>query len=113
MPLSERSDDLVLVNCLTLWISNLVLRNEAHDADTIAVTETKRLLDLFDRQAAWWVLIRNEVGMGGVQPTPLGSRFRDLLGRVSQIIAERADKAYLMVAGLAVDLKASGAKPFG
>ena len=45
-------------------------------------------------------------------PTPLGRTYRDVLGRVNQAVASRADKVYLMVAGLALEMKSLGARPF-
>jgi adenosylcobinamide kinase/adenosylcobinamide-phosphate guanylyltransferase len=51
------------------------------------------------------VLISNEVGMGVVPPFPLGRRYRDVLGRVNQLVASEADKVILMIAGLPIDLR--------
>ena len=52
----------------------------------------------------------NEVGLGVVPSSSLGRAYRDALGRVNSLVASRADKVYLMAAGLALDLKALGAR---
>jgi len=58
-----------------------------------------------------WIVVSNEVGWGLVPPYPLGRVYRDLLGWANQRVAAAADRVYLMVAGLPVDIKAlSGAR---
>ncbi len=89
----------VLVDCLTLWLSNLVFA----DADIDA--EVERLEDALAAAAAPMVLVANEVGSGIVPSYPLGRRFRDLQGALNQRIAARADRVILMVAGLPLALK--------
>lgn len=104
-PLVDRYDTFVL-DCLTLWVSNLLLEDEeASDAEGIVLEEVRRLLDLIDATGGRWILVSNEVGQGIVPVSPLGREYRDVLGRVNQLVASRSDKAYLMVAGLALDLK--------
>ncbi|MFZ2064369.1 MAG: bifunctional adenosylcobinamide kinase/adenosylcobinamide-phosphate guanylyltransferase [Xanthobacteraceae bacterium] len=89
----------VLVDCLTLWLSNLMLI----DADIEA--ETVRLERALEAATAPVVLISNEVGSGIVPEHPLGRRFRDLQGALNQRIAARADRVVLMVAGLPLAVK--------
>ena len=104
-PLVERYDTFVL-DCLTLWVSNLLLDDgEASDAETAVLDTVGRLLDLIDTAGGRWILVSNEVGQGIVPASPLGREYRDVLGRVNQLVASRADRAYLMVAGLALELK--------
>jgi adenosylcobinamide kinase/adenosylcobinamide-phosphate guanylyltransferase len=94
-------DDLVLVDCLTLWVNNLIHRGDADDAvEALAVAAA----DEAAARPAPTVLISNEVGMGVHPDTPLGRRYRDLLGRVNQTWASRADTTLLLVAGRAVRL---------
>lgn len=108
-----RGCDTILLDCLTLWVSNHLL-NEKRLAKTEArlLAETERLLDLIAQSRATWIVVTNEVGLGVVPPTRLGRRYRDLLGKVNQRFAARADRVYLMVAGLALDVKAAGGRPF-
>ena len=91
--------DAVLVDCLTLWLSNLMLA----DADIEA--ESARLEDVLTRMAAPVVLVSNEVGSGIVPDNALARRFRDAQGRLNQRIAARADRVVLMVAGLPLVVK--------
>ncbi len=89
----------VLVDCLTLWLSNLMLA----DADIEA--EIARLENTLAAVAAPVVMVANEVGYGIVPDHPLGRRFRDLQGALNQRLAARADRVVLVVAGLPVALK--------
>ena len=90
-----------LVDCLTLWLSNVMLA----DADVDA--EIEQLDEVLARAAAPIVLVANEVGFGIVPDSALGRRFRDLQGLLNQRIAARADRVVLVVAGLPLTLKGS------
>ena len=89
----------VLVDCLTLWLSNLMLAEADIDA------ETARLEDALAAAAGPVVLVANEVGSGIVPDYPLGRRFRDLQGVLNQRLAARADRVVLVVAGLPLAVK--------
>lgn len=109
----EREYDTCLLDCLTLWISNQLLAREgAPNAEREILTAAGELLEVYEQSPATWVVVSNEVGLSVVPASPLGRTFRDVQGRVNQMFAARADRAYLMVAGLAMDLKALGAVPF-
>ena len=101
----------VLLDCLTLLVSNLLLAHEASGGEEVTrrvdaeIDALLRCFD-FDEGAASWLIVSNEVGLGLVPPYPLGRIFRDLLGRANQRLAARADRVYLMVAGLPLDIKA-------
>jgi adenosylcobinamide kinase/adenosylcobinamide-phosphate guanylyltransferase len=92
----------VVVDCLTLWVANLMLRGDADDwilkeADELAASVVGADADL--------TLVSNEVGEGVHPETADGRRFRDLLGFVNQRMAAAADRVVLMVAGLPVAVK--------
>jgi adenosylcobinamide kinase/adenosylcobinamide-phosphate guanylyltransferase len=89
----------VLVDCLTLWLSNRMLA----DADVEA--EIACLEAALDNRRAPVVLVSNEVGFGIVPDNELARRFRDLQGRLNQRMAARADRVVLMVAGLPIVVK--------
>jgi len=89
----------VLVDCLTLWLSNLLLAGADIDA------EVAQLEDALSVMRAPVVLVANEVGSGIVPDHALGRRFRDLQGVLNQRIAARADRVVLVVAGLPLALK--------
>ena len=117
LPSRLEGHDICLLDCLTLWVSNLLLAAEANpNAEEAILAEVDRLLEVYEGSpATWpgtWIVVSNEVGLGIVPPTALGSRYRDALGRVNQTVAARADKVYLMVAGLALELKSLGALPY-
>lgn len=115
-----RAGETVLVDCLTLWVSNLLLgrldRLGAADPDAIPARDwnagerelldaTADLLATARARNLSLILVSNEVGLGLVPATPLGRRYRDALGRVNRLAAAAADPVVLMVAGLPVDLR--------
>ncbi len=89
----------VLVDCLTLWLSNLMFKNRNIDV------ETQRLEAALNARQAPVVLVSNEVGSGIVPDNAEARRFRDLQGRLNQRIAGRADRVVLLVAGLPLFVK--------
>lgn len=89
----------VLVDCLTLWLSNHMLAG--HDIDR----ETERLHSVLSRPRGSWLVVANEVGLGIVPETPLGRRFRDAAGRLNQQVAASATRVLFMVAGLPMQVK--------
>lgn len=106
--ITNSAADTILLDCVTLLVSNLLLAHEAADEAAIGQAidaEIAALLARIDATAATWIAVSNEVGMGLVPPYPLGRAYRDLLGRVNARLATRADRAYLLVAGLPLDLK--------
>jgi len=97
--LSACGDGPVLIDCLTLWLSNLML------AEANIEEETSQLEKTLVAAHGPVVLVANEVGSGIVPSYPLGRRFRDLQGILNQRIAARAERVILMVAGLPLALK--------
>ncbi len=94
--------DTVLLDCLTLWVSNLM--HAGGERDVLA--ETERLLDCYREQDASWIVVSNEVGLGIVPMTKLGRDYADQLGRVNQLVASAADDVWFVAAGLPLNLKA-------
>ena len=112
IPSALAGHDTLLLDCLTLWVSNLLLElGDDAGAEAEILARAGTLLDLYGRTNARWILVSNEVGLGVAPATELGRNYRDVLGRVNQLFASRADKVYLMVAGLPVDLKSVTARP--
>jgi adenosylcobinamide kinase / adenosylcobinamide-phosphate guanylyltransferase len=101
-----RDADAVLVDCVTVWVANLLLRGDG-DAEIVAAGD--ELAALVGRVSFDLTLVSNEVGEGVVPATVDGVRFRDVLGFVNQRLAAACDRVTLMVAGLPVTIKAPGA----
>ncbi len=94
-----RPDTVMLVDCLTLWLTNLMLGGHDHDE---AVRQLARELPKLQARV---VLVSNEVGSGIVPETPLGRSFRDAQGRLNQAVAVACDTVVLVAAGLPLVLK--------
>jgi adenosylcobinamide kinase/adenosylcobinamide-phosphate guanylyltransferase len=92
----------VVVDCLTVWVANLMLRG---DRDEHIEKQGAELAALVGLRPADLTLVSNEVGLGVVPPTDEGRRFRDVLGRVNQQVAAAADRVVFMVAGLPLTVK--------
>lgn len=99
---AARSHDLVIVDCVTVWVSNLMERG---DDDTLVLAAVDDLAKLLRERLVSIILVSNEVGQGVHPPTELGRRFRDLLGVVNQRLAAAADRVTLMVAALPLTVK--------
>jgi adenosylcobinamide kinase/adenosylcobinamide-phosphate guanylyltransferase len=91
----------VLIDCLTLWLSNIML------AGLDIAAETASLLDCLGSAPGSIVCVANEVGLGIVPDTALGRAFRDHAGRLNQQLAARADRVDFIAAGLPITLKTS------
>ena len=94
--------DFVLVDCLTLWISNLLLAEQGAASVEASV---ENFLKALTARRSRVVLVSNEVGMGIVPDNPLARKFRDYQGNLNQRVAEKADEVILMVSGLPVFVK--------
>jgi adenosylcobinamide kinase/adenosylcobinamide-phosphate guanylyltransferase len=106
--LHERADlpPVLLLDCLTLLLSTPALdpNVSAEAIEAHAMAEVDGLLRLADTHAGTCIVVSNEVGMGMVPPYPMGRAYRDTLGRANQRLAARADAAYLLIAGIPLDL---------
>jgi adenosylcobinamide kinase/adenosylcobinamide-phosphate guanylyltransferase len=92
----------ILIDCLTLWVSNLLGAGRTVEA------ETSRLLHILRTLAVPVVFVSNEVGLGIVPDNALARAFRDEAGRLNQAIAAAADRVVFLAAGLPLVLKGSG-----
>ena len=100
--------DVIVVDCLTIWVSNL-LAHGAGDAAVLAAAGD--LAKLMGERPATLIVVSNEVGAGIHPPTALGLRFRDVLGLANQSIAVAADRVTLMVAGIPIEVKRAARAP--
>jgi adenosylcobinamide kinase/adenosylcobinamide-phosphate guanylyltransferase len=92
----------VIVDCLTLWVSNLLLAG--HDDEEIHKRAAEAAAQAANREGPTLV-VTNEVGSGVHPSSALGRRFRDLLGRVNSIWADQAATVLLVVAGRTIPLE--------
>ena len=96
---SAREGRGILVDCLTLWLSNVMLSGADVESRCQSLCRTAKALP------GLVVFVSNEVGLGLVPDTPLGRKFRDAQGRLNQAVAEAANRVVLVAAGLPLTLK--------
>jgi adenosylcobinamide kinase / adenosylcobinamide-phosphate guanylyltransferase len=115
-----QTEQLALIDCLTVWTSNLLLREcefSPTDPDDIIlpdmvkleksiIAELTNLIEDCRQKQRGLIMVSNEVGMGLVPPYPMGRAYRDMLGRVNQRLAQEADEVFMVLAGLPVNWKA-------
>jgi adenosylcobinamide kinase/adenosylcobinamide-phosphate guanylyltransferase len=96
--LGEVQADVIVIDCLTLWLSNLLVRDPAPDARALEA-EIDRLASALAGRRSHVILVTNEVGMGVVPESALGRLFRDLAGRAHQRVCAAADEIYFAAMG--------------
>ena len=103
-----KGQPVVLVDCLTLWVNNVMYEAE-QQGDVVSeaeiATRCEPVLEAARAHGGTVIFVTNEVGMGLVPESPLGRRFRDLAGRVNQIIAAACDEVFLVVCGQPLKIK--------
>lgn len=95
-------DRVLLIDCLTLWVTNLLL------GDRDIASETDALIKVLENATCPIIFVANEVGLGIVPDNALARRFRDAAGTVNQRIAAAADEVQFLAAGLPLTLKKEG-----
>ena len=100
--LAVPEDSALVIDCLTLWVANLIERGDGDGAiaDAAALLARKSA-----QRVAPSVVVSNEVGSGLVPMDALGRRYRDLLGQVNMVFAEQASRALLVVSGQVLSLQ--------
>ena len=101
--MNEHRCNVVLMDCVTLWVSNLLFRCEGGAAE--ALDRVKGFAAGFASLKTPLVVVTNEVGMGIVPEHPLARSFRDLAGEANEMIAAAADEVYVTISGLPLRLK--------
>ncbi len=100
------SPSVILVDCLTLWVSNLIFYKK--DIEKEITTFLQVLKENFQKNAKnWTILVSNEVGLGIVPENNLARRYRDRVGILNQEVAILADEVYFIIAGLTLPLSSS------
>jgi adenosylcobinamide kinase / adenosylcobinamide-phosphate guanylyltransferase len=104
--------DLVLIDCLTLWLSNLCWEHRDHSQEVLRAAASQEVARLIAAASASNVIVvSNEVGYGLVPESPVGRLFRDLQGWLNQELACAANSVYQVVAGIPIPIKHPEAKP--
>jgi adenosylcobinamide kinase/adenosylcobinamide-phosphate guanylyltransferase len=108
------SGRVVLIDCVTLWLTNLFFENQGdrsvdsalnHGPVSMILEKAKAEFDRFTSQNATFIFVTNEIGLGGVSENALQRQFTDLQGWMNQYIAKKADEVILMVSGIPMIIK--------
>ena len=93
----------VLVDCVTLWATNMFFEHgeDVNKAYAAFCDE----FDSFVTEDADYILVTNEIGMGGTSDNPMQRRFTDLQGLVNRYVAEKSDEVYLLISGIDIKIK--------
>lgn len=94
--------DCILIDCLTLLVSNLTLSGKSQEA---VVKNIEEMLVVLKKKKAAVIMVSNEVGLGIVPDNKLGRVFRDIAGRVNQAVAKKAGEVYFTVSGIPMRIK--------
>ncbi len=97
----SRTHDIAIIDCLTLWLSNLLGEGDASEEAEDDLIDALRTLDHMTRL----FIVSNEVGMGIVPENALARQFRDMAGRLHQRVAGVADEVFLVAAGIPIKIK--------
>lgn len=106
-----QSAGIVLIDCLTLLISNLLFSEDGEQHADVVFAEINNLAQVARDSVADVIIVSNEVGLSVVPEYPQGRIYRDVTGWANQIMAKEADFAYFLVSGMALDLKSLHVKP--
>lgn len=116
----QNEDAVILVDCVTLWLTNLLLNalkpspdsdfSEAltSEAEENILSEVQKVALLAQKITPHVIMVTNEVGQGIVPENALARAYRDLAGRANQLLARQADLLYWVIAGYPVEIKKSG-----
>ncbi|WP_372751061.1 bifunctional adenosylcobinamide kinase/adenosylcobinamide-phosphate guanylyltransferase [Labilibaculum sp.] len=97
------SGKLVLLDCITLWLNNLFFDNGEDDKKSMF--EASQELEKLFSQECDWIIVTNELGLGGHPENKMAMRFNDLQGSINQYIANKADRVTLIISGIPLDIK--------
>jgi len=100
------NSEVILIDCITLLVANIIGdRPEPNQAEAQVLQETNSIINMMNMLTAHFIIISNEVGLGIVPDNKLARIYRDLLGKVNQLLAQNVDEVYFMVAGLSLRIK--------
>ncbi|MGL4307659.1 MAG: bifunctional adenosylcobinamide kinase/adenosylcobinamide-phosphate guanylyltransferase [Cetobacterium sp.] len=113
---NSSGDEIILLDCLTNMVTNNMIMEEEIDWDTISPMKVDEIeekikkellefIDYIDKSEYQLIVVSNEIGMGLVPAYALGRYFRDICGRMNQIVAEKSQEAYFVVSGIPMKIK--------
>lgn len=105
---SAKGNDVVIIDCVTLLISNLLCSTENFDDVSWIFKKIEKMIKSVKEFIGTVIIISNEVGMGIVPENRLAREFRDMAGKANQMIASSADKVYFCFSGIPILIKDSG-----
>lgn len=116
LSLSETSYEGILLDCVTVMLTNLLFSSEDFDEERASeefwqgfesetALKVKKMIRYARSITDQFILVTNEIGMGLVPETAFSRRFRDMAGRINQMIAKEADEVYFVVSGIPMMIK--------
>ena len=102
----------ILIDSVDLWVAHILVEHQGQSSESVecnVLSEVDRLLELISLTPASYLLVSGEVGLSLVSLETLGRRFQDLLGLVNQRVAAAANRVYLVVAGMPMEIKKAAA----
>lgn len=96
-------DEVVLVDCLTLWATNWWFKKNENINE--ALSELKRQIGLLQETGTISIIVTNEIGLGGVNSNSLQRKFADLQGLINQYLGSIADEVYMVISGIPIKIK--------
>ncbi|MCB4790387.1 MAG: bifunctional adenosylcobinamide kinase/adenosylcobinamide-phosphate guanylyltransferase [Elusimicrobia bacterium] len=94
--------DVIIIDCMTLYVSNLMALNK--NAKTI-INDVSKIMETIIKNNLSAIIVTNEVGWGIVPANKLARNFRDMAGKVNQLMAKQSDEVYIMISGIPLKLK--------
>lgn len=101
--ISFKEKEVVLIDCLTLWATNWFFEKNENVAS--AVMSLKKQMEILLSKAATFIIVTNEVGLGGVSANSMQRKFADMQGELNQYVASIAEEVYLIVSGIPMKIK--------
>lgn len=107
LKIREIKNSVIIIDCLTLLVSNFLFKNENADENLISLKIKGMLKEIREgiKNGNKFIIISNEVGEGIIPANKISRRYGDLLGRANQIVAEHSDEFYFMFAGIPMKIK--------
>lgn len=109
----DRKYQVILVDCITLWLSNLLFKYEQSgtSSEALILADVERLQTTLQAMVTPVIMVTNEVGMGIVPENGLARLFRDIAGRTNQALAVAADEVHVVISGIPLKLKYTSHSP--